>query len=457
MVTANADQSNVHSERKLDFKFIPVPYAILARQDLEWIDKVIVGRILSFGDKPCFLAQETLAKQFGVSRRCINRRLAHLEAAGVIRTRRTRYSKVYEVICDLSQTGPDEEFQMSAKPDISESQMRRSDHISDPQMRHGDHISDSQMRHGDHIRCDTGISQVDTLSRNESSSKEVSSPLREAEAKNDDDSLLSSKPKSQNPQTQNPPDKQIIDALLWARAATSRDTVSFQLGQKLDVDTTGIRRIDSSGARQIYSNFQAPEEFTAYLADAAKRGLGQRTNTPGWGLWLKDAKDRAPEIRAEMARAAAAAQAKWVAQQRARLLAMPRRWKPCEHCHDKGFVGSALDKTLAFCVVCGIGGRMELQHGPDFPEQEIQRVRATPSLLLVAAAQDLGKDCTALALAECTISDDGANIWISAADDENLTKLQVVIRLSDVEAVLTRAEMKRKIHLLEGGPHKQTA
>ena len=110
--------------RKLGFQFIPIPVAVYQRKDLSLIDKMLVGRILSFGAATCYLAQGTFADELGVHRQHINERLKLLAEKGLIQSKRGRYGKSYRVVSDVRYSGHLESvrhlvYEMSGKADTS--------------------------------------------------------------------------------------------------------------------------------------------------------------------------------------------------------------------------------------------------------------------------------------------------------------------------------------------------
>jgi len=123
---------NCQQPRVYDFIYAPIPLAIIGRTDLEWIDKVLLARLILYAGKDgqCFPAQQTLAQEFGVHRQRINSRLAHLERLGLITSRRTRQSKRYQIHLQLMsakldiQMSPKAASPLSAKPDTKRSNLK---------------------------------------------------------------------------------------------------------------------------------------------------------------------------------------------------------------------------------------------------------------------------------------------------------------------------------------------
>jgi hypothetical protein len=107
----------------LDFAFAPVPLSIIPRKDIEWIDKVLLGRLIFRAGKNgvCRPRQGTLALEFGVHRQRINERLGVLEEKGFISSKRTPGAKRYYINLPLV-TGGDvrqTRHQMSDKPEAT--------------------------------------------------------------------------------------------------------------------------------------------------------------------------------------------------------------------------------------------------------------------------------------------------------------------------------------------------
>jgi len=112
----------------LDFAFAPVPLSIIPRKDIEWIDKVLLGRLIFRAGKNgvCRPRQGTLALEFGVHRQRINERLGVLEEKGFISSKRTPGAKRYYINLPLV-TGRDvrqTRHLMSDKPDTEKNTVR---------------------------------------------------------------------------------------------------------------------------------------------------------------------------------------------------------------------------------------------------------------------------------------------------------------------------------------------
>src|SRR4051812_40204713 len=98
--------------------FARVPLAVYKRKDLTLLDKLLVGRIASFGDGNCRMSQSKLADELNVHRQHINQRLKILAAKGIIEVTRSRYGKLlYRVAPDAWYSGHLE----SGKPKQSQS------------------------------------------------------------------------------------------------------------------------------------------------------------------------------------------------------------------------------------------------------------------------------------------------------------------------------------------------
>ena len=112
----------------LDFAFAPVPLSIIPRKDIEWIDKVLLGRLIFRAGKNgvCRPRQGTLAQEFGVHRQRINERLGVLEEKGFISSKRTPGAKRYYINLPLV-TGRDvrqTRHLMSDKPDTEKNTVK---------------------------------------------------------------------------------------------------------------------------------------------------------------------------------------------------------------------------------------------------------------------------------------------------------------------------------------------
>jgi hypothetical protein len=140
------------------------------------------------------------------------------------------------------------------------------------------------------------------------------------------------------------------------------------------------------------------------------------------------------------------------------LAAAIRGWNRCPECQDSGMVGTALDKTLAFCS-CAAG--MEAQHspldrelkkpeaerfhkGPEYCQQTVERVQESAKSLLLAACSAIELRFSADIIADSHVSDDGEMLEIHVPDTH------FAIDQDDVCKALGRLKQQRRI-VITGG------
>jgi hypothetical protein len=387
---------------KLGYPFIPIPVAIYRRRDLTLIDKMLVGRILSFGAASCFLSQQKFADELGVARTYINARLKALAGKGkdkdaisppVIEAKRGRYGKSYRVVADVN-------YSRHLEGEMSST-------------------ADTQMSTTVDFRCQLQSTQEDVLEefKEEESSSGFSSTV--AREKNDDDEpTFSEKKKTEN-----------LDALV----SVARDQLRMARAESLGVPVEQVQRPDRAITSKILSVFSDGADFETWLVGTIQRGVARKAkDNARWGLYATDAKTQAEGIAAERVKKqkrradeeTAAEQRRAVEAERQRIASTPvapdwaistakreieipavlqrhlmrlgqpitpatviemvRKYRPHLGCDETGMMGYAVDGTLRFCN-CLEG--QELQHeDPERPAREIEGVHTSLKNKLVATA-----------------------------------------------------------------------
>jgi hypothetical protein len=469
---------------KLDFPFIPVPIALMPRDDLEWIDKVLVGRILSFGDEACFLSQVRMAAEFGVHRQRINERLTFLESRGVIRSVRSRRGKTYQVLCDVRQTGHQEvlcDVRQTGHQEVL-CDVRQTGHQEEPAELQMSAKPDSQMSAKPDSRCPLNRTQRRTLSRciekNQSSSSVVEGgALAET---TDDESHFSERTE--------PEKTEDLDSLV----SVARDQIRAARAAGAGVPLEQIGSPDREITTQILAAFSDGADFETWLESTVIRGVARKAKSATWGLFLTDAKNQAEDLRLKReseekrerdwqieqerrqeeefqhqttmhtlmlvgeAAALVGRVVPWPLRselERTRELISPkdleacaRDWKRCDVCHDDGAIGNLIDKTLAFCG-CVAGIEAQYRDGADWPARETERVHTGVKALLVEACRELNRQFAGDALEAANVIDDGENLEITPATAADA----ICVTDADVKEALGRVRWQRVVRIIRPG------
>jgi hypothetical protein len=418
----------VGSGGKLGFQFIPIPVAIYQRKDLTLTDKMLVGRILSFGAKSCFLSQKTCADELGVHRQHINERLKSLAEKGIIEAKRGRYGKSYRVASDVRYSG-------HLQGEVTNSDVR---------------YSGRQMSGRADVRCPVERTQVDVL---EDSLGEQSSSALTLSDSNDDE-----RPSPGNPNTED------LEALI----SVARDQLQAARAADRNVPLDEIPRPDRTITIKILEVFAGYADFQTWLQGTVRRHVAQKSRSETWGLYLADAQNQAEGIaRQRVAEEKAAAEAATAQEQRlaeeserkraavspvppeqavaaadavigqasfrirgvpevikrrlmrlgqpismAEVIKMTREYRKCTACGDTGLVGSALDKSRRFCE-CMAGENLAAED-PERPAREIESAHACLKNRMVAAAHSKHWSFLADAIEASTITEESSELILDA-------------------------------------------
>ena len=109
----------------------------------------------------------------------------------------------------------------------------------------------------------------------------------------------------------------------------------------------------------------------------------------------------------------------------------------CPRCRDSGRIGTALQRTLAWCD-CQVGVAARQEDGDNLLDRETEIVNSSIQTQLVAAARELKLHFAADSLADAGIVDDGATIWITGID-------LFMLQLDDVGRALKLLGVVRKV------------
>ena len=127
------------------------------------------------------------------------------------------------------------------------------------------------------------------------------------------------------------------------------------------------------------------------------------------------------------------------------LEAQARAWKRCTECDDLGTLGSAIDRTLAFCA-CMAGIEAIYRDGADWCERETARVHADAKSLLVAATDSPhGGSYLSIQLSESLVEDDGAKITIRPPNE--MTRRCLELDRPGIQRALGRLGWTREVRI----------
>jgi hypothetical protein len=414
------------SGEKLGFQFIPIPVAIYQRKDLTLIDKMLVGRILSFGAKSCFLSQQTFADELGVGRVHVNGRLRSMAQKGIIAAKRGRYGKSYRVVVDVN-------CRLHLERELEGADVACGLHEMSPV---------------DNVRCSPQTTQVDVL---EDSLEEQSSSALVLSDSNDDEG-----PSSENQKAKD------LEALI----SVARDQLQAARAAGLDLPLEQVQRPDRAITEKILRVFSDYADFEVWLKGTIQRGVARKAKDARWGLYSADAQNQAEGIaRQRAAEERAAAEAAIAQEQRlaeeaerkravvspvppeqaiaaadavigeasfrirgvpdvikrhlmrlgkpistAEVIKMTRDYQKCTACGNTGLVGSALDKSRRFCE-CMAGENLAADD-PERPAREIESAHACLKNRLVAAAHAKNWSFLADAIEASTITEEPSELIV---------------------------------------------
>jgi hypothetical protein len=402
------------NERKLDF--VPVPYSVFTDSKLSPTEKLLIGRLKLYAGKDgrCYPSHHTLAREFGMSRRGMQKCLDSLREKGRIDwTENPGKSNAYTLLVGANSSSH------PGLPDVN------------PDSQEGG----TPVRRG----CEPQFAQKEV----------VKEDLKESSI---DESASSSEK-----QTETPPwyasDLEELGDRLRASRASSR-TAQFDGSQEKAVTATPPP--DRKILGQILAEFLDASDFQEWLSDTETRELGAKAKSNGWALYLTDAKNwceanrskreaaqrerreeetrrearkRAMETPVPVAEAVTVINAvidrpawalsdrfwppaplQWRLERTGELIApvelrrQARAWKRCVECEDCGTLGNTIDKDLRFCTsTCTAADELRLRKGEEYPVDEIARVNADMKSLMIEACRLQHRDVTGDALEQSEV------------------------------------------------------
>lgn len=311
------------STRKLGFSFIPIPTSIYLRGDLTLVDKVIVGRVLSFAG-PCFIAQDTLASELRVGRQYVNARLKLLVSMGIISSKRGRYGKVYTVNPDVAYSGHLE--QEPPKPQF-------------PDVAYSGHLKEEmspQMSPTVDVRCSPQATQVEVLVEKKNSIESSGS--------------LSGTEKTQNPDDLREPGTSAYADLLKETSATIQDIATLD-----SIGNPHRERLTKTPDDAILRGIIEPWRrhglvgLRDWLQLAGEKRIGSKWKGPGFAFFKVDSERTAETWNGPQSKKAAAKPGRWV------MYADGDKWEPATEakpepkecrCKGKGYLLTVSDNVL---------------------------------------------------------------------------------------------------------------